>query len=63
MNEKVSSRRSRRYPSVYTVIDSFIFENNQIMLFPCLTFIPKTCMGLPVLGTWDKGSLFTVMYL
>jgi len=28
------------------VIDRFILNNNQIMLFPCFTFIPKTGIGL-----------------
>jgi len=32
------------------VIDKFIFKNNQIMLFPCVTSIPKTGVGQPKTG-------------
>jgi len=32
------------------VVDGFIFENNQITLLPCFTFIPKTGIGLPKIG-------------
>jgi len=32
------------------VIDWLIFKNNQISLFTCITFIPKTGMGLPKTG-------------
>jgi len=37
------------------VVDRFIFENNQIMRFPCITFIPKTGVGLPKTGVSFHG--------
>jgi len=32
------------------IVDRFIFKNNLITLFPCLTFIPKTGVELPKTG-------------
>jgi len=32
------------------VVDRFIFENDQITLSLCFTFIPKTGVGLPETG-------------
>jgi len=32
------------------VINRFILKNNQITLFTCFIFIPKTDMGLPKIG-------------
>jgi len=31
-------------------VDRFIFKNNQFTLCPCLTFIPKTGVGLSKIG-------------
>ena len=43
-------KRSRRELSIDMVIDRFISKNNQITVFPCFTFIPKTGMGLSQIG-------------
>jgi len=41
---------SRRDLFIGMVVDRFIFKNNQMTLFPCSTFIPKTRTGLPKTG-------------
>ena len=51
----ISMRSSRRDLFNDTIIDRFIFKNNQITLSSCFTFIPKTWMGLPI----KQGLLFT----
>jgi len=38
---------SRRDLFIDMVFDRFIINNNQITLFPCFAFIPKTGVGLP----------------
>jgi len=43
-------KRSRRELSINMVIDGFVFNNNQITLFPCFNFIPNAGMGLPKTG-------------
>jgi len=43
-------KRSRRELSIDVVVDRDIFQNNQITLLPCFTFISKTGMGLPKTG-------------
>ena len=37
----ISTKRCRRERSVDVVMQRGIFENNQITLVPCFTFIPK----------------------
>jgi len=41
-------KRSHQKLSINKIIDKDIFENNQITLFPYLTFIPNTGMGIGV---------------
>ena len=50
-------KRSRRELSVNVVIHRFIFKNNQITPFPCLTFIPKPGIGLPKTGFFFCASV------
>ena len=40
-------KRSRRELSFNVVMDKFVFQNNQITVFPSFTFIPKTGIELP----------------
>jgi len=47
---KTSMKRSRRELSINIVIDRSIFQNNQVTLSPCFTFIPQTNIGLPKTG-------------
>jgi len=48
INEKVSSSEL----SIDMVIDTGIFKNNQITLFPYFTFIPEKRLGIPT--TWKS---------
>jgi len=41
---------SRRDLFIDMIVDRFIFKNNQFTLCPCLTFIPKTGVGLSKIG-------------
>jgi len=43
----ISMEDSWRDLSIDMVLDRFILKDNQIMLSPCITFIPKTGVGLP----------------
>jgi len=43
-------KRSRRKLSINMVFDTFVLQNNQLTLFPYLTFVPKTGMGLTKTG-------------
>jgi len=55
-------KRSRQELSINMVINRFIFKNNQITLFTCFTFIPKTGMGPPKTGIiFDCVCLATSM--
>jgi len=51
-------KSSQRDLFIDMVVDTcrFIFNNNQITLSPCFTFIPKTGVGLP-----KTGFFFTVL--
>ena len=49
-------KKSCRDLSVNLAVDSFIFENNQLTLFSCFTFIPKTCVGIPKTGIIFYGE-------
>jgi len=44
----ISMKRSLRELSIDMIIQRCIFKYNQISLFPCFTFVPKTGMGLCV---------------
>jgi len=56
-------KRSRRELSIDMVIDRFISKNNQITVFPCFTFIPKTGMGLSQIGFFLLCSLTLLLYM
>jgi len=42
----MSMKNSRRELSIDMVVLKDIFNNNQITLFPCFTFIPKTVVSV-----------------
>ena len=46
---------SQRVHFIEMIVDRFILKNNQITLFPCFTFIPKTGEGL------KQGLIFTLL--
>jgi len=49
MNNHINGELSRDLP-IDVVVDWFIFNNNEITITPCVTFIPKTGVELPKTG-------------
>jgi len=44
-------------------LDRFIFKNNQITLFPCFTFIPKTGVDYLIQGLFFLSADHSTWYM